>query len=377
MPRRGENIRKRKDGRWEGRYIKNYDVYGKAKYVSVYGKSYLEVKHKLIIAANGIDENTDIHKNKSLLFCEVLFLWLENNRIKLKPSTYSKYYRIIEKHLVPVIGTMPISNVNTQYLNNILYEKSKNGRLDSCGGLSSTYVRTMGFILKSAMVFAQENNYCNTLKGTVIMPVKTKSQLKVLSLTEQERLENACCKNSSDKELGIILSLYTGIRLGEVCGLKWEDIDYETNTMHIYHTVERIQNNHDIRNNSKTKLVLLDAKSKNSDRIIPIPSNLLPFLSKNKTGFVIKGDVYDYTDPRTLQYFFKKKLRESNLDDINFHALRHTFATRCIESGMDAKTLSEILGHSDVNITLRTYVHSSLEHKRKQMEAMVAICGQK
>lgn len=177
--------------------------------------------------------------------------------------------------------------------------------------------------------------------------------------------------------MGIILSLYTGIRLGEVCGLKWEDIDYETNTMHIYHTVERIQNNYDIRNNSKTKLVLLDAKSVNSDCIIPIPSNLLPYLSKNKTGFVIKGDVYDYTDPRTLQYFFKKKLRESNLDDINFHALRHTFATRCIESGMDAKTLSEILGHSDVNITLRTYVHSSLEHKRKQMEAMVAICGQK
>ncbi len=377
MPRRGENIRKRKDGRWEGRYIKNYDACGKAKYVSVYGKSYLEVKQKLITATSGIDADTDNHKNKSLLFREVLLLWLENNRVKLKLSTYSKYYRMIEKHLVPVIGNTPISNVNTQYLNNILCEKSSNGRLDSCGGLSPTYVRTMGFILKSAMVFAQENNYCHTLKGTVIMPVKTKSQLKVLSLAEQERLENACCKYSSNKELGIILSLYTGMRLGEVCGLRWEDIDYETNTMHIYHTVERIQNDYDIRNNRKTKLVLLDAKTANSDRIIPIPSKLLPFLSKNQTGFVIKGDVYEYSDPRTLQYFFKKKLKETNLDDINFHVLRHTFATRCIESGMDAKTLSEILGHSDVNITLRTYVHSSLEHKRKQMEAMVAICGQK
>lgn len=376
MPRRGENIRKRKDGRWEGRYIKNYDICGKAKYVSVYGKSYLEVKQKLITAASSVD-GADISKNNNLLFREVLFLWLENSRIKLKLSTYSKYYRIIEKHLVPVIGNTPISNVNTQYLNNILCEKSNNGRLDSCGGLSPTYVRTMAFILKSAIVFAQENDYCHALKGTVIMPVKSKSQLKVLSLTEQERLERTCCENSSNKELGIILSLYTGMRLGEVCGLRWEDIDYETNTMHIYHTVERIQNNYDARNNSKTKLVLLDAKTANSDRIIPIPSNLLPFLDKRKTGFVIKGDVYDYTDPRTLQYFFKKKLKESNLDDINFHALRHTFATRCIESGMDAKTLCEILGHSDVNITLRTYVHSSLEHKRKQMEAMVAICGQK
>lgn len=201
MPRRGENIRKRKDGRWEGRYIKNYDTNGEAKYVSVYGKSYLEVKQKLITATSGIDAGTDNHKNKSLLFREVLLLWLENNRVKLKPSTYSKYYRIIEKHLVPVIGNTPISNVNTQYLNNILCEKSNNGRLDSCGGLSPTYVRTMGFILKSTMVFAQENNYCNALKGTVIMPLKTKSQLKVLSLTEQERLENACCKYSSNKDV--------------------------------------------------------------------------------------------------------------------------------------------------------------------------------
>jgi len=111
MPRRGENIRKRKDGRWEGRYIKNYDIYGKAKYASVYGKSYLEVKQKLITASSSIDADTDIHKNKSLLFREVLFLWLENNRIKLKPSTYSKYCRIIEKHLVPVVRNTPISTV--------------------------------------------------------------------------------------------------------------------------------------------------------------------------------------------------------------------------------------------------------------------------
>lgn len=377
MPRRGENIRKRKDGRWEGRYIKNYDINGKAKYVSVYGKSYLDVKQKLITAASGIDADTDNHKNKSLLFREVLFMWLENNKVKLKPSTYSKYYRMIEKHLVPVIDNTPITNVTVQYINNILCKKSSNGRLDSCGGLSATYVRTIGFILKSAMTFAQENNYCNTLKGTVNMPVITKNQLRVLSITEQQRLENACCMNSSNKELGIILSLYTGIRLGEVCGLRWEDIDYETNTMHIYHTVERIQNNYEACSTCKTKLVLLDTKTANSDRVIPIPSKLMPLLHKEKSGFVIKGDVYDYADPRTLQYFFKKKLKESKLDDINFHALRHTFATRCIESGMDAKTLSEILGHSDVNITLRTYVHSSLEHKRKQMEAMVAICGQK
>lgn len=219
MPRRGENIRKRKDGRWEDRYIKNYDICGKAKYVSVYGKSYLEVKQKLIVASSGIDTKTEISKNNNLLFREVLFMWLGNNRVKLKSSIYSKYYRIIEKHLVPIIGNTSIRNVNAQYLNNILCEKSSNGRLDSCGGLSATYVRTMGFILKSTIAFAQENNYCDTLKGTVNMPVKTKGQLKVLNLAEQERLENTCYKNSSNKELGIILSLYTGMGLGEVADM--------------------------------------------------------------------------------------------------------------------------------------------------------------
>lgn len=373
MSRKGENIRKRKDGRWEGRYIKSRTAEGQAKYTSVYAKTYVEVKQKLTAAKN----NSDIEPEKKTNppFGKILLLWLENSKIKVKKSTYEKYRTIIEKHLMPSVGNVPADNIDTQLINKVIREKSLNGRLDSCGGLSPTYVGTIAFIMKSAAVFAYETGNGNALKGTVTLPAKPKSRLKILSLPEQERLERVCFDNLSDKELGIILSLYTGMRLGEVCALQWEDIDLKANTVHICHTVQRVTDEEN-ENGGKTRLVLSSTKSADSDRIIPIPSKLQPLLSDNKKGFVIKGTVYDYTDPRTLQYQFKKKLKESNVENINFHALRHTFATRCIESGMDAKTLSEILGHSDVNITLGTYVHSSMELKRKQMEAMVSVCGQ-
>lgn len=123
---------------------------------------------------------------------------------------------------------------------------------------------------------------------------------------------------------------------------------------------------------------MCDVKSITSNRIIPIPTNIFPLLirCRKDNGFVIKGKSYEYTDPRTYQNSFHKCLVSCNLRSINYHALRHTFATRCIEAGVDIKTLSEMLGHSSVNITLNTYVHSSLEHKRKQIELLNSICGQ-
>lgn len=376
MPRRGENIRKRKDGRWEGRFIKGYDSNGKAQYGSVYGKTYSEVKRKQTEAfENGIYKKQVISNHTT--YRELLYLWLENNRIKLKEPSYAKYYRLIESQIVPVIGNIPIQDVDVSYINRILYEKRNYGRIDGKGGLSPSYVRSIAFILQSAITYASQNDYCLALKGNILLPVKSKKQLDVLTTAEQSIIEQACFENTSDKKLAILFSLYTGIRIGEVCGLRWEDIDYDNKTIHIRHTIERIPNTDFAINDAKTKLVILEAKSVSSNRVIPIPSKLLALLSEKGSGFIVKGKVYEYADPRTLQYFFSNKLKECNVRRVNFHVLRHTFATRCIESGMDIKSLSEILGHASVNITLGTYVHSSLEHKRKQLETMTAICGQK
>ena len=178
------------------------------------------------------------------------------------------------------------------------------------------------------------------------------------------------------KLLGILLSLYLGLRLGEVCGLKWADFDFENNCVYIQRSVERIPDYDDSKN--KTRLIITEPKTAASFRVLPIPSRLRGLIYKMmdySSEFVIPGKTHKYVDPRTLQYSYKKILNECHLRDIHYHSLRHTFATRCIESGMDVKSLSEILGHSSVNITLNIYVHSSLEHKQKQIDN-VFICGQ-
>lgn len=379
MPRKGENIRKRKDGRWEGRYIKMHDINGKAIYGSVYAKTYLDVKRKLIEMNKMALDNALPSKQQTVAFREVLYLWLENNRIKLKPQTYADYKYMIESHILPIVGSISVKKIDANYINAFLLNKSKNGRLDGKGGLSASYIKKICFIFTAAIDYAVKEKYCDPLYGDIVRPQKRKHELEVLSVPEQLKLENYIMIDFDDRKLGVLLSLYAGLRIGEVCGLRWCDIDFETQTIHIRHTVERIKNIDADINESKTKLILCDTKTFSSNRIIPIPPKLLCVLEQQRkkgNAFLLKGGAYEYTDPRTYQYSFRNYLVDCKMRTINYHALRHTFATRCIESGMDIKSLSELLGHSSVNITLNTYVHSSLEHKRNQLATMSNYCGQ-
>ena len=379
MARKGENIRKRKDGRWEGRYIVGYDDQGKAKYASVYGKTYLETKRKLNDRKNHAEQKQKRNRHSYPLFEDVLYLWLNHNRIRLKEQTVAKYRQLIVHHIIPSIGKLPIEKVNDAELNRFLLEKKEHGRLDGTGGLSPSYVRTIAFIVKSALCYAADCNYCEPVRGAVVLPSSKKEVLDVLTRTEQAVLEQYLEREICDKKLGILLSLYAGLRIGEVCGIQWSDVNFQNATLHVHSTVERISNTAYTSKDQRTKLVLSDVKTNTSDRLIPIPKNLLRILKEYSTGcdgFILAGTTYPYIDPRSLQYYHRKCLSACSIRYVNYHVLRHTFATRCIESGMDIKSLSEILGHSNVNITLNTYVHSSMEHKRKQLEAMMEIRGQ-
>lgn len=379
MPRRGENIRKRSDGRWEGRYIKGHDECGKSKYGSVYAKSYLEVKRKLIEANEQMSLNALPEKSYKMTFREVLYLWLDTNQIKLREQTYAKYQRLIEQHIVPDIGMIQVKRITSTIINQFLYQKSNNGRLDGRGGLSSSYIRTISFIIVSALDFAVKSGFCQPLIGDIVRPAKKKKDLEVLTIKEQLTLESVVWIDCDERKVGVLLSLYAGLRIGEVCGLKWDDIDFEANTIHIRRTVERVANVNCKETDKKTKLVVGDAKTISSNRKIPIPKPLIELLKgyvDKPDKYVIQGTAYPYTDPRTYQYRFHSYLEQGNLRNVNFHALRHTFATRCVESGMDVKTLSEILGHANVNITLNTYVHSSMEQKQLQLDNMTVFCGQ-
>ena len=369
MSRRGENINKRKDGRWEAR-VKVLDSDNKSyKYVSLYGKTYSEAKEKkLNFLLNQTRQN--ICKNSKTM-AYVLDMWLYNIELNIKNTTKQKYVFLIEKHIKPSIGSIEIRNINNEVVNKLIRDKFLKGNLLDHGGLSSSYIRTMIYIIKSAVAFASNKNMCKRLDDIITIPKKDVSKVKIMDLEDYITLEKIIFSNYSLTGLGIALSLNAGLRLGEVCALSWKDIDFDNNIIFVNHTVSRIMNENTSGN--KTKLVLEKPKTSSSIREIPITSKLIPYICeirKNSNSEFVISDKKNFINPRTYEYRFHKYLEENNISQINYHALRHTFATKCIESGMDIKTLSELMGHSDITITLNTYVHSSLERKRDQIEKL-------
>ena len=197
----------------------------------------------------------------------------------------------------------------------------------------------------------------------------------MLSVFEQEQLLSILFENFDRYKMGVFICLYTGIRIGELCALQWKDISFSEKVIVVEHTMQRLQND-DPNALYKTKIIVTEPKSKASVRTIPLPDFVLnaikPFLG-SPSAYVLSGNCQEIIEPRTMQNRFKGYLEAGQINDANFHSLRHTFATRCIEAGFDVKTLSEILGHSSVKITLDRYVHSSMELKRSNMEKLTPV----
>lgn len=366
MPRRGENIHKRKDGRWEGRIRMRNELTGVITSKSIYGKSYREVKNRVMLYAKD-PENQSVPKSKCT-FEEVLRLWLSENRVRLKGGTVNKYYSIIHTQIIPGLGKVPIGALTTGMINSFLAEKLEQGRLKGTGGLSPSYVRTIMLVIKAAHHFAVENHLCAPLSGTIYKPSIPKKDIRILSREEQKLLEAQLRTESDALRVGIFLSLHAGLRLGEICALTWEDVDLEHRILYVRHTVARVMDR------ERNSVFCIDTpKTKASFREIPISSVLHAILLKRRRTsefqYVI-SDKKDFMNPRTFEQRFYRVMQKTSLQSMNFHALRHTFATRCIEAGVDVKSLSEMLGHSNAAITLNTYVHSSMELKRAQIEKL-------
>ena len=191
----------------------------------------------------------------------------------------------------------------------------------------------------------------------------------------KQQLLSILFENFDRYKLGVFICLYTGIRIGELCALQWKNISFNEKTIVIENTMQRLQND-DPNSIFKTRIIITEPKSKASLRTIPLPDFVLkvikPFVAA-PNAYVLSGKCKSIIEPRTMQNRFKTYLKKGNIDDANFHSLRHTFATRCIEAGFDVKTLSEILGHSSVKITLDRYVHSSMELKRSNMEKLTPV----
>ena len=373
MGKRGENIYKRKDGRWEARVLKGYNEQSKALYAYFYGRSYKEAKEKVFMSLPYVKESPFKTSSSDFLIFEcVLDSWLENSKIKLKGSSYVKYHNIINNHIKPLLGKHLLININSTLLNTYIAEKLKSGKLNESGGLSEKTVKDIMSVIKSALSFAKNESLPVDENINLTLPREKNKDMRVLSKDEQATLEKYLSSELNESKLGIFLCLYTGLRVGEVCALKWSDISIESGTLTVNRTMQRIQTLDDD-SSTKTKIFVAEPKSGSSTRTIPLPDCLIDkltrFLPTNTNAYFLTG-TNRYIEPRTYQNHFKSYIADSGIKVANFHSTRHTFATRCVELGFEIKSLSEILGHSSIKITLDRYVHPSIDLKRNNMNKL-------
>ncbi len=376
MPRTGENIYKRKDGRWEARYIYKYNTEGKAQYKYLYAATYADVKAKLLFHSSFDSRRATEVCDKKETYCQLLDKWLYSKRLSVKESTYMRYIKTAENHIKPMLGKYPISKIDTNLMAQYVSDKLQTGRIDSSGGLSSKTMSDIMVIIKESFKYAETLGINTICRFERISFKKSNKEMRVLTASEEQRLMSVLMKDTDRYKLGVFICLYTGIRIGELCALKWKHISLTEKTIKIEHTMQRLQYEHTLTEN-KTRIIVTEPKSNSAYRTIPLPDfvvNLISPFAGSSEGYVLSENGFSVIEPRTMQNRFKSYLAEGNINDANFHSLRHTFATRCVEAGIDIKTISEILGHSNVKITLDKYVHSSMEQKRLSMEKLHPAC---
>lgn len=362
MAKRGSNIYKRKDGRFEGRVHVGYKADGSKKYKSVYGRTLSEVKDRMSqLYSVKPEKATSMLK---LTVREAAEEWLSAARLRIKESSYANYVNIINKHILPVLGGVYIASLTTSKINEFISSKLTSGKLSGKGGLSAKSVRDIMTVYRSIERYAY-NEY-GIRETNFTMPKTYSQKTDILNVSERKLLESYLVENMNRTNMAILLCLFTGLRIGEVCGLKWEDIDFGENTLFVKRTVQRVSRN------GKSTVIIGTPKSRTSVRMVPIPDFMMGILKKYKSLpnlYIITNSIKP-TEPRTMQNRFKAVLKACQLRNVNFHLLRHTYATVCIEKGFDPKTLSELLGHADAAITLNRYVHSSMDIKKEYVSRL-------
>lgn len=369
MARKGENIYKRKDGRWEGRFIVGRKPNGQARYSSVYARSYREVREKL--------DKKKGDKLRSMPSCQLtvklmLEMWLSLRLADIKESSHQRYLLLIQMHILPYLGNVRVHALTAEMLSGYIRGLMKEGRLDGRGGLAEKTVNDVVSILKSALKLAARKYAVDPELFDVKAPTVRRKRVETLGDWECETLSRSITRKPDLNGAAYLLALNSGLRLGELCGLRWSDISFTERVLTVNRTVLRLKNG------ARTALTVQTPKTESSARTIPLTAELLLFLAKLRNGapedaYLLTGSRMRPMEPRTLQYRFQAALKAIGLKNHHFHALRHTFATRSIEKGVDAKTLSEILGHRNVKTTLQLYVHPTMLHKRHVVEAVSSL----
>lgn len=292
--------------------------------------------------------------------------WLDLKKMSVKYSTFLKYENVIFTQINPYFKNYQLNQFTDSNIIQFFMQKSRQEQL------SNSYLKIIKYVLSSIIQFGRERFAFPTLHFNMIKFSQCNQTNQVLSSCEKEKLLQYCKNQYDCLSVSILISLYGGLRIGEICGLQWMNIDFENQLIYVEKTAQR-QKNDNKNKKKKTHLVLTEPKTKTSKRCVPIPQFLINYLktyksSLNNEDFVLSNS-FVICDPRTIQKKFSLLCQKNNIKT-NFHNLRHSYATECVSENVEIKSLSEILGHSRVSTTLELYVHSSIDEKRKQINKL-------
>ncbi len=319
-----------------------------------------------------------IIKSRKILYKDWIYVWLIEKKDYIKESTYANYSNNIFNHIIPKLGNYTLNEINHKIIQDFLLELSKNGRKDNTGGLSEKTIKDITIIVKGSIKKGINEGKIKHIELSFNYPRDNKEKkIYILTKHEQNKITNYVLDNINAKNVGFLISLYSGIRIGELCALQWKDIDFKNNKLMISKTIQRVY----IKDKDKniSKIIITTPKTKNANREIPINKDFLEIIKSLKTDKdnYILSNSDKYIEPRTYRKYFNKILKELKIKHFNFHSLRHTFATNCISLGCDYKTVSELLGHANVNITLNLYVHPRYSQKKKCIDLVSKIFQEK
>lgn len=300
---------------------------------------------------------------------EIAEAWKEYKRPYVKQSTMAAYVLILENHVLPEFGDN--DSLHEHEVQAFVLKKIEHG-------LSVKSVKDILIVLKMVMKFGVKNEWMTHYEWDIKYPANNQpKELEVLSVANHKKILDYVQHNFTFMSLGIYISLSTGLRIGEICALKWSDIDVADGTITVQRTIERI---YVVEGEKKhTQLVINTPKTVNSCREIPMSKELLAMVKPMKK--VVNGDFYVLTnedkptEPRTYRNYYNRLMEKLDIPKLKYHGLRHSFATRCIEAGCDYKTVSVLLGHSNISTTLNLYVHPNMEQKKRCINKMLKSLG--
>lgn len=358
MCKRGENIYKRKDGRYEGRYVIGKTPDGRTKFGYIYGKSYSCVRSTLLLKKAKMLNAQPVACDTSITLGQWMDSWLkEQVQPFVKPSTFHVYMVTYNRHIAPNLANHRLTFIQPESIRKLIHTlRGKELSQSSIQGVFRLLSRSLEYARTTGLI---HTNPCRVVR----LPRSETAEQRVLTPEEQKKLGTAARKHA---DIAALLAMYSGLRLGEVCGLQWSDINWSQGTITVRRTVQRIGIGK--APGKRTSLYIGTPKSRRSCRVLPVPAFILELLRNKQASarsIFIFGLGGQAVDPRTMQRRFARLAQAAGLSDVHFHTMRHSFATRLIEMGVDAKTVSALLGHSSIRTTLDFYVHSLIEHQRR------------